>query len=107
MKCTCKRKCFSKDPVSGRNKIFSVGEVVDFEKCPPHFVVLDSASINFATASEEELLSAKWSLAEAKEAMQEAFNFKITAKNKEAIVAQILDARDRYIGEEALPPKAE
>lgn len=104
MKCICKQKCFI--PYEGRNRLFKQGEVFDFEKCPTHFAPL-SSSVDFLTAGEDELMNSKWNPDKAKVAIKDAYGVTITATatEKEKIVEQILDARNRHV-DTSLPDKA-
>ncbi len=101
MKCICRKPCFIKNP-EGRNERFRVGQVRDFDKCPTHFTPIEGVSVDFLTASKEELTNTKWKLEDAKKAVKDAFGVTLTGKKKETLVNQILDARDRNVPEEEI-----
>jgi hypothetical protein len=83
-------------------KYFSDGQVVEVEddfELPVHFDRLDipEASIDFLTASEEELMASDWKFAAAKDAIKKAFNKTLQKAEKRDVVNQILDIRFRNI----------
>jgi len=104
MKFVCKTPCYIN--LDGMNRRYNPGQVVEAEKCPTHFKPVSDA-VDFLTASAEELIAAKWSRADAVKAVKDAFGVDITAKKKDTIVAQIIDARERSTGDpDAKPDKA-
>jgi len=96
VKCECLVRCYVEGP-TGLNEIFKPGQVVEFDECPKlHFKALGD-EVDFLASSGDVLLASKWRLEDAKKAIKEAYGVTITAKKKETIVAQILDARNRTV----------
>ncbi len=104
MKCICETKCFI--DVNGVCQLFKPGDVVDVEKCPPHFRPLNTdkavedggEKVDFLTASKDELLVAKWKPSEARAAIEEAYGVTIDITGgRKKIVERILDARERAV----------
>ena len=104
MKFLCTRTCQITDD---NEKIILIeqGSVIDSEKNPKKgcFKSLDGEKgethkIDFTTASEDELLSAKWSVAVAKEEILKAYKVELKIKSddkKSDVVDRILDIRYR------------
>jgi len=101
MKCICKQSCYIKhDDVNTR---FNPGQVADFKTCPTHFVSCDSASIDFLTASEDELMNTKWKRSDAETAMT-AYGVELTGADKGELVKHILDIRERSVSDDTSTP---
>lgn len=102
MKCVCRTTCQAR-LAGGKIKLFKRGEVGDFEECPIHFEAIDEKkpdTLDFLTASEDELLEATWTVTAARKAIKDKFG--ITLKNpkgtkKVDLIDQILDARYRGV----------
>ena len=82
--------------MNGKITFFTKGEVAEFKKCPPNFRPLTD-KIDFTTASEAELLEAKWKFSDAFNAVKEEYGVELKKTDKADIVAQILDARYRQV----------
>ena len=74
------------------------GEVVDLPKLHIHCrrVGTESDKVNFAKASESELLASKWKVSDARKFLED-LNVELRKGSKEKMVAQILDARYRAV----------
>ena len=101
--CVCTDKCYIPD-AAGVIKIRYVGDVVQFfdNAVPPWFKPLDapSYSVDYAKASEAELLAAEWTLEEAQQAMQSLYKTALKASpadDKQSVINKILDIRFRAI----------
>jgi len=101
MKCVCRRKCLLR--IDGKGLFFNRGEVSEFEECPNNFAPLEGPnadSVDFLTASEEELMEAKWKISDASLAIKDEFDIKLKSGKgykKLDLVKQILDARYRKV----------
>jgi hypothetical protein len=96
MKCVCEVACQKR--VGNRIVYFHKGQVQDFEECPACFRAVRGDKINFLTASEEELMTAKWSIKDAKMAMKLGYGVDLLVDKddkKRDIVDRILDTRKR------------
>ena len=101
MKCVCRRNCQVR-LVDGTIRYFQRGEVFEFPKCPRSFEPV-KAEVDFARASKDELMAAKWKPAMAKKAVKELFGMDIKVNGKkEDIVDRIIDIRERYVDEQQL-----
>ena len=110
MKCICRVKSFATPIGAPRHRMYSPGQVDEFEKCPTHFNPLSKAKVDFLTASKEELTSVKWKFEDAYAAVIEAYEvelFREDGTKKSEIVAQILDARERATDKSIGVPKAQ
>jgi hypothetical protein len=86
----------------GTIRFFQKGEVFSFPKVP-HCFDLVSSEVDFARASKDELMAAKWKPSQAKKVVKEVFGatLKLGGK-KEDIVDRIIDIRERYVDEAQL-----
>ena len=99
MKCVCKKTCQLRMD-DGKIWLINAGMVIDIENLPKkNFVSLEaegSYEIDYTTASEDELLEAKWKFSAAYEAVFNEYNVKLKKGGIKAdVVKQILDARYR------------
>ena len=96
----CRRTCQVRMP-DDSIRLFDPGTVYTFPEdfeVPDIFDNLDGTSegsLDFLTASEEELLATEWLFADAQTAMSTAFGKNLVPGKKPAVVAQILDIRYR------------
>ena len=96
----CRRDCQYTNE-TGKIIFVEKGSVISAKKNPrkSSFEALDEeASLDFATASENELMKAKWTVKEAKEAMADLYGYDLVIEaddKKKDVVASIIDARYR------------
>lgn len=96
----CRRDCQITD-VNGKIMFIERDAVVEAKKNPRKGCfdeIGGSEELDFITASEEELHAAKWTFAEAKQAVGEAFGVEIKKREgdkKSDVISKILDARFR------------
>ena len=107
MKCVCRQDCQLR--LEDGNKIVKKGGKITFiergtilnlNECPSTFESLEAEeyALDFSTATEQELLKAKWTITEAKDAMKEIYghDLKISSEDKKKdVVRTILDIRYR------------
>lgn len=102
MKYVCRKTC--QVNIDGKITLVERGDVIDLASPPPakRFTPLEGEAyeIDFAKASEAELMEAKWTFAKAKAFVKE--NYDVILKKEEGdkksdIVARILDARYRAV----------
>ena len=108
MKYLCKKNCQIRKK-DGKIWFINKGQVVEMDEPHKCFVAMENTadtppekkySIDFATASEEELMEAKWKFTEAEAAILTAFKVKLYKDDKKRdVVKQILDAQYRSTGE--------
>lgn len=101
MKCVAERATQTRLD-SGKIAFFNRDDVEEFKECPPNFrpvagEVPEADEVDFTKAEEAELMAATWKFADAQKAVKEAYGVTLKKKDKENIVAQILDARFRAL----------
>lgn len=102
MNILCERTCQVRVP-GGKIRFVDAGVVIawpDGEDVPDHFISVTDPDheVDFATASEDELMNFKWSAAEAREALQELYGVELKINqgdSKETVVGRIIDIRYR------------
>ena len=106
MKVVCRQTCqlrLEGDKVvekGGKITFIEAGTVLDLNKCPAAFASLESKEyeVDFENATEQELLKAKWSVADAQEAIAELYDYDLVVDKgdtKKDVVKAILDVRYR------------
>ena len=96
--CVCVRDCQAevrRVDDKPKYRFFSKGQVGYFEECPEHFRKLDAGSIDFLTASEEELQEADFNLEKLKKFILDTFDRKAGTRGKEKTIEMLLDCRYR------------
>jgi hypothetical protein len=96
MKCICRTACQVRVQ-GGKIITFAEGQVYDFEEVPMHFESVESAELNFATATEAELLALKWSYKQIAAFAQEAYALDLPKGSKTELVKRLLDMRLRHV----------
>lgn len=105
MKYVCVRKC--NIAIDGaRKQLYKPGNVVDTKKCPSHFEPLNGP-VQFGTSTEDVLLNSEWTFEDAEAFIKDAYDIELERKSKPEVVTQIIDARERFVADPELPPKAE
>lgn len=109
MKFICTRKCQIIVKFQNKDKAvrFNPGQVFDADAkpsdpktWPPHCKPIGEVEFNFGTASRDQMLETKFSIADAKKYVQETWGHDIKIKSgddKEDIVNAILSAKDTFI----------
>ncbi len=101
MKHICRRKCQVR--IDGQITFVHAGDVVDMTKEEAEvsgcFESVEDVEVNFATATAEELMAAKWKFIDAAKFAKKAFDIVLNkADGKKAdVVEQIMDARYRKV----------
>lgn len=98
IECICRATCQQRLP-SGHIRFFEIGEVFPFQECPEAFEPL-GGDIDFITAERDELLAARWTAKEAREAIMGEFGVelkRIADGTKIEMVDEILDIRYRAL----------
>jgi len=95
MECVAIVTCQIRMP-DGAIRFFNAGDVEAFDECPPHFEPIAAREVDFVTASEAELMAAKWTLKEANTAMENVYGVQLKRASKAELVNQILDIRFRH-----------
>jgi hypothetical protein len=96
MKCVCTQACQKR--VNGKIKYYHRGDLETFDECPSFFKPVDGQNINFLTASEGEMMEARWAVKDAKLAMKLGYDVDLQVDpddKKRDIVNRILDIRKR------------
>lgn len=75
MECLCTANCTIR--INNKSVYVDKGQILEFEKCPPHhFQSLSDAEIDFATATEELLIRSKnWDLSDLMEFMERSYKY--------------------------------
>lgn len=94
MICVCETLCQVR--LAGKAVLFEVGEVADFEVCPPHFRPMDdNYVIDFNKASEDELKAAQFNVADLRSFINETYKKKLTTDDRDRLISVLIDARGR------------
>jgi len=95
MKCICIRKHQRKDDTKVRPYWVTVGDTMEFDECPAHFKPVSEHQMDFAMASENELLSDAADLEAMKAFIKNTFDVSAGNRGKEKTVEMLLDLRYR------------
>ena len=98
MKCVCRTPCQAR--VNDKILTFVAGQVIEFEgikEAPIHFESLESAIPDFATATDAELLAAKWSFKQLDEFTKSEYKLAMPKGSKAEMVMRLVDMRLRHV----------
>lgn len=102
MKCVCDQPCQVRDKSTKRAVTYFRGDVAEFDECPKYFRCIERIDpegpppmIDFALASEQELIEGDYDLDELKEFITRVYGKKAGNRGKETTVALLLDCRFR------------
>jgi len=96
MECLCVEACYLAH--EGRIAQYRKGDLIDFKECPPHFVELNSATIDLEEASEEVLLASDIEADDIREFANERYGLRLSKRlRRETVITKFVKVRDRFM----------
>ena len=96
MECVCVKPCYLSH--EGIIAQYRKGDLVEFEKCPEHFVAIGELSIDFEKATEDVLLAADIDEDELRAYAKKEFGLTLRkGLRKETLVSKFVSVRDRFM----------
>lgn len=102
MKCICRQNSQVHREEDGHIVTYTLGDIADFKKCPATFDKLGAKPIDFATATDNELMRTKWSFDDAAAFVLAEYDVELIREDgdkKRVIVDRILDAKFRQVND--------